>query len=262
MAGNSYVMADVPAGPESERLALLEQWLDDSTIRRLDRLGAAPGQRCLEVGAGRGSIARWLAERVGTRGAVVAADIDPRFLTGVPANVEVRQVDVRSQDLGSGEFDLVHCRLLLMHLPEPQAVLGRFVAALRPGGVLLVEEGDHGLLHFDGHPSAPALNESLARSLRGMQDGGVMRPWFGRRVPAMLAALALKECGGEAETRLSTPGAPDYEWSCATYLSSAPKLRAAGIGDPELPELCRAYFGQPGTVATTMSVVAAWGRKV
>jgi uncharacterized protein YbjT (DUF2867 family) len=41
-----------------------------------------------------------------------------------------------------GEFDFVHTRLVLIHVPERDAVLRRLADALRPGGVLLVEEDD------------------------------------------------------------------------------------------------------------------------
>ena len=39
-----------------------------------------PGTRCLEVGAGGGSVAFWLAEQVGQSGVVVATDLETDFL--------------------------------------------------------------------------------------------------------------------------------------------------------------------------------------
>src|SRR6516164_2243475 len=66
------------AQAEDERLDLLEQLFDPGSRRRLER--ARPGWRCLMVGAGRGSMAVWLAERVGPAGQVVATDIDCRYL--------------------------------------------------------------------------------------------------------------------------------------------------------------------------------------
>jgi Lysozyme inhibitor LprI len=86
---NRYVLAGVDAATEAGRLALLEQRFDTGTIRRLGDLGVRSGWRCLEVGAGHGSIARWLSDKVGPAGSVVAADIDARFLTGLPDNVDV-----------------------------------------------------------------------------------------------------------------------------------------------------------------------------
>jgi 2-polyprenyl-3-methyl-5-hydroxy-6-metoxy-1,4-benzoquinol methylase len=51
---------------EDERLSLLEQIYDPVSRRR--RALVQPGWRCLEVGAGRGSMAVWLAEQVGPTG--------------------------------------------------------------------------------------------------------------------------------------------------------------------------------------------------
>lgn len=66
------------------RLALLEFYLDPKTKRRALALGLAHGWRCLEVGAGGGSIALWLSDQVGMEGKVVATDINPT-LAGVGA---------------------------------------------------------------------------------------------------------------------------------------------------------------------------------
>ena len=61
------------------RLSLLEEHLDPMTKRRLTMLGIRQGLRCLEVGAGGGSVASWLCEQVGPTGRVVATDIDIQF---------------------------------------------------------------------------------------------------------------------------------------------------------------------------------------
>jgi trans-aconitate methyltransferase len=42
-------------------------------------------------------------------------------------------------------FDLVHARLVLVHVPDRARALATMVAALRPGGWLLVEDADTGL---------------------------------------------------------------------------------------------------------------------
>jgi len=63
---------------EDERLSLLEQLFDPTTRRR--RALVRPGWRCLEVGAGRGSIAVWLTEQVGPSGHVVATDLNTEYL--------------------------------------------------------------------------------------------------------------------------------------------------------------------------------------
>jgi chemotaxis methyl-accepting protein methylase len=65
-----------------------------------------------------------------------------RFLEDLDlSNVEVRQLDIRTTDL-EDEYDLVHCRTLLIHLPDAERAGWRMVAALRTGGWLLAEEPD------------------------------------------------------------------------------------------------------------------------
>src|SRR5215471_5660110 len=65
---------------ERVRLAGLEAALDPGTNAHLLRLGLGPGSRCLEVGAGGGAVAFWLAEQVSPGGSVVATDLETDFL--------------------------------------------------------------------------------------------------------------------------------------------------------------------------------------
>jgi SAM-dependent methyltransferase len=127
----------------------LEQNYDPQSIRYLEATDVAAGWRCLEVGAGSGSIARWLAERVGPSGHVVATEIDPRFLEGLTAlnlpNLEVQRHDIGLGELPERNFDLIHARLLLIHVPQRQEALARLVVALKPGGWLVIEDVDHEL---------------------------------------------------------------------------------------------------------------------
>ena len=98
------------------------------------------------MGAGAGSIAAWLCQRVGATGHVLATDLDTRFLDALDApTLEVRRHDITTDALPEGAFDLIHIRAVLEHLPPPAraAALGRMVAALKPGGWLLAESGDY-----------------------------------------------------------------------------------------------------------------------
>lgn len=256
-----YVMADTDASSESDRLGLLESSRDPGTIARLKELGVGAGWRCLEVGAGRGSITRWLAEQVGSTGAVVALDIDTRFLDDMPGNVEVRALDIREQGAEPGAYDLVHCRALLMHLPDPATVLARLAMALRSGGVLLAEEGDYGLYHYGGHPDADALNEMSQKTFGAIGKAGISNLYFGRTLPAMMAACGLELLGTEVDTRVSRPGEPHYEFTRATALASLAPLVDAGVMQEANAKRLENYFGHPGSVITGPSLIAAWGQR-
>ena len=108
MSKGQYKNSQNTGAFERKRLRLLEQFEDPRSQRYLAALGIQRGWRCLEVGAGSGSIARWMAEQVGPQGQVVATDINLRFLTELTLpNVEVRQHDIRTDSLEPDTYDLV-----------------------------------------------------------------------------------------------------------------------------------------------------------
>src|SRR4051794_28422354 len=102
---------------ERERLDSLTGLYDPGTLALCDRLGVGDGWHCLDVGAGTGSLAVALAERVGPTGSVTAVDIDTRFLEPLASDrLAVIWGDITSDPLPAGGFDLVHARLPLEHL--------------------------------------------------------------------------------------------------------------------------------------------------
>ena len=64
---NGSGFKDIP-----RRLVALVEGYGPATVTRLEAIGVGLGWRCLEVGAGAGSITRWLSRRVGIRGHVPA----------------------------------------------------------------------------------------------------------------------------------------------------------------------------------------------
>ena len=125
------------------RLELLEEILDTATERRLDMIGVRKGWRCLEIGAGGGSVCGMLCWRVGASGHVTAIDIDTRFVRDLrQPNLEIREENVLDVDLPEAAFDLVHTRFTLCHIPEREALLEKLIPTLKPGGTLFLEEPD------------------------------------------------------------------------------------------------------------------------
>ena len=162
---------------------MLSAVFDPGTIRHLEACGVERGWHCLEVGGGNGSIASWLANRVGPTGHVLATDIDPRFLESLKLpNLEVQRHDIATDPLPITAFDLVHARLVLMHLPERENALARMISALKPGGWLIDEEYDSSSMPPDPAVSpAEVLLETQVAMMRLLADGGVDR-LFGRRL--------------------------------------------------------------------------------
>lgn len=126
-----------------DRFSGLQALYDPVTVRHLEAVGLTAGWSCLEVGSGGGSVARWMGERVGPTGRVLVTDLDPRWVDATGSNLKVRRLDLRNDPVPGRAFDLVHARLVLQHLPERDAVLRRLVAALKPGGWLVMSEFDN-----------------------------------------------------------------------------------------------------------------------
>lgn len=110
---------------------------DDVTVECLEWTGVGVGARCLEVGAGGGSIARWLAARVRPDGSVVAVDLDTDHLAAQPG-LRVHRHDINDGVPPGAPFDLIHARLVLMHLVRRREILASLVDALAPGGWLVL----------------------------------------------------------------------------------------------------------------------------
>jgi SAM-dependent methyltransferase len=188
MTDSSYVFSDGSAEPELRRLRLLESVFDEDTRRWLcsspDSLTA---RRCLEVGAGAGSIAAWMASEVGPSGRVVAVDLDTKFLRDLPHNVDVVQGRVGAAPNVGAEFGLVHARYVLIHNRDALTVLANMLAVLSPGGTLVIEEPDFSAASALVGP--PELKESFTNvreAIRCMYaDRGVSYA-MGRDLPAIV----------------------------------------------------------------------------
>lgn len=258
-ATNIYVLGDNPDDAERARLRYLEGRTDPTTFRHLERIGVAPGWRCLEVAAGGGSVARWLAGRVGPSGSVLATDIDPRFLTDLPDNVEVRRHDIDKDELETG-FDLAHCRTLLMHLPDPVATLQRMVGAVRPGAWLLVEDIDFGMMTGSGHPDAVWATGAWQAFCTRLRHAGLMDGFIGRKLPAMAGAAGLEDVGAELHSALAGQGTAEWD----TVQHSLPALRPAAIasGTPEAEyDRMGAVLTDPAVTWIGICTVSVWGRR-
>jgi tRNA A58 N-methylase Trm61 len=146
--GNTNVSTYTLGNDEDEgaqRLKALEAFSDVVTLRKLERVSIQPGWKCLEIGAGSGSIVRHLSQAVGSTGQILATDIDTRFLDALAQdfeNVAVRVHDITKDELPASAFDLIHARHVFVHLPSAVETAHRIVKCLKPGGWLLIEEFD------------------------------------------------------------------------------------------------------------------------
>jgi SAM-dependent methyltransferase len=192
----------------------------------------------------------------------LATDIDPRFLKTLKhPNIEVRRHNIATDPLPEAAFDLVHTRLVLLHIPQREEALERMIAALKPGGWLVVEEYDSASM-----PPDPAVSpgEVLLRThiamMRLFEDAGVNRR-YGRLLFARLRAHRLINVAAEARVFMFECGSPGASMMRTNYA----QLRTAMIDshyitpgqfDGDLAQLDDPDFMMPSGI-----LWSAWGRR-
>ncbi|MEV8508160.1 methyltransferase domain-containing protein [Actinoplanes sp. NPDC051475] len=247
------------AGTRFDALARL---FDPATFRHIDALGIAGGWRCWEVGAGGPSVPSWLAARVGPAGQVVATDIDVSWLTAAAGGFEVRRHDVGADPPPGGGFDLVHARLVLVHVPQRAQALAAMVSALRPGGRLLVEEADpmmQPLVCPDESGRPQQLANKLKRDFRTLMAQRGVDLAYGRTLPRMLREAELVDVEADAFFPITGPACNLLEE--ATVHQIRDRLVAAELATNEEIDEHLGNVAAGILDLATSPMIAAWGRK-
>ncbi|NUR31437.1 MAG: class I SAM-dependent methyltransferase [Catenulispora sp.] len=239
---------------ELPRLSALAAMHDPDTFRCLAGLGVSPGWRCLDVGAGPGHVARWLATKAGPDGTVTALDRDTRMLRTFENPPNLRPLDADALTTDPGTFDLVHCRIMLMHVPQRAELLARMASWLAPGGWLVV--GDHVDLATHSSPHPP-LRRTFA-AMRKMLNQTIGTDFhFARDYPGRLRELGLTDVGVDASTpTLRADTAPNEFW-LRTWDQLWPRMDV----DEEAYRAARRLLKDPEVVDLSLTLVTAWGRR-
>jgi SAM-dependent methyltransferase len=256
MGGGSGESTYILGTEERRRLELLEQCLDPMTARSLDAIGVEAGWRCLELGGGGGSVTRMFCDRVGPGGRVTAVDLDTRFLEELGReNLEVQCRDVVADGLPGDAYDLIHARLLLMHLPTREKFVGEMAAALRPGGWLLVED-------LDTYPLR-ALTEGV---YAGVMDKAIeafhmanAASTFGRQLPALFDAAGLEDVEAVCEVMTYRGGSPGAQLILTSMDQLRPALLAVGATEDQLEDL-RHVLNDPAKWFAGFAIYSVRGR--
>jgi ubiquinone/menaquinone biosynthesis C-methylase UbiE len=249
------------------RFSALEQMFDAATVRALQRTGIVPGFRCLEVGGGGGSIARWLARTVAPSGHVIATDVDPRFIRQASyaelPNLEVIRHDIALDALPEGSFDLIHERLVLQHVPAQAETLATMIRALKPGGWLVVEDFDHELLD-----RSLTVGERASASLRRVQSAlselmsrRGSKPGWARGYHQRLIASGLVDVGAEGALHFARGGSAWCELERANLERLGHQALEAGLLSADELASALAALAEPAFTGACPLLITAWGRR-
>ena len=264
MAASTEYLFDNRSADAGDRFSGLAELFNPITFRHLEAIGLREGWRCWEVGAGGPSVASWIAERVGSSGHVLATDIDTSWFEGAArGKLTVCRQDVAAEPPPELEgFDLVHARLVLVHLPDREAALQNMIRALRPGGWLLLEDFDMDLQppHCvdDGGPHAE-LAQKICEGLRSLLIERGADPSYGRKLPRLLREHGLSSVGAGAYFPVALPATRQVMRANISQVRAGlivNRLASAGDIDAYL-----SLLGDDAFDITTPPLVSAFGQK-
>lgn len=254
--------------PGYERLQLLARARMPDTRDLFDRVGIAPGRRCLDLGCGSGDVTFEIASRVGPDGHVTGIDMDATKLElarAAATELGLTQVEFRSSDVTTWQepatYDLVYGRFLLQHLRDPVDLLRRMWDALRPGGALVVEDAD-----FDGlfcHPPNDAFDFYADNYRRVLAlNGG--DPAIGRKLYGYFRAAGIPR----PELRLVQSAYASGEGKTLAHSTlelTADAIIEARLATPDvvhaaLASLAR-FTDDPDTVVGDPRIFQVWSRR-
>lgn len=158
-----------------------------------------PGEVCLDLGSGTGTMTRRLAGFAGPEGRVLGVEpngmlraVAAERAAAVGSAVEFVPGLATEIPLPDASVDLVWCERVLQHVPDPQAAVVEIARVLRPGGRALLLDSDHeSRVESDIEPDAARemllaflgqlANSRCARSLprQAMAAGLVVDPDVG-----------------------------------------------------------------------------------
>ncbi|HEX8232176.1 MAG TPA: methyltransferase domain-containing protein [Caulobacteraceae bacterium] len=256
---------------EVARLGLQHRVWRPRMLDAFRRAGITTGQRVIDAGAGPGWASFDLAEIVGPRGRVIALERSGNFLESLStaaaerklSNIETHNLDLVTDELPVSGADAFWIRWVLAFVSDPEAVLRKLAAALKPGGIAIIHEYlDYRTWSFaPALPSHEAFKDFVIADWRA--SGG--EPDIARSFPSMLPRVGLKVRELRPIVDLTTPRNFVWQWP-ASFVDVYPdRLVEEGKVERAWADRVKAEFHaaeqDPNTVMVTPLVLEVIAEK-
>jgi SAM-dependent methyltransferase len=182
------------------------------------------------------------------------------------SNVESRHHDLREADFEPIAYDLVHCRAVLMHLAKPEEALARMARAVRPGGWLLIQEGDYGWFGSvdPTYPGASEFDRAIRASLDAVQSRGFVQSYFGRRLPGLVERIGFANFGSEGSVYIGRGGnnpLARFHSLSGRIPEAAERLIQLGVRTREQTDHVLRMYDDPAFEFIGPTLVSAWAQR-
>lgn len=171
---------------EIDRLRAQANMNVEKETRALTAFGLKDGMSLLEVGSGPGCVTEWLSTLV-PNGSITCLEIDPILVSYARQSLEGKtqcsygfvEGSAMEMDLPDNSFDFAYVRLVFVQIPDPLAVAKEIMRVLKPGGKVVLAEGDYAFNSISNPlvPEAEAVREKISR-FKGARDTSARRSWY------------------------------------------------------------------------------------
>jgi SAM-dependent methyltransferase len=194
----------------------------------LNRLGLTPETRILEIGCGTGAISRIVAEhRAGQLGEgsmqpILGVDQSPAFIAAArqfaaqslyASQLQFEVADAHGLPHDDAEFDVIVAHTLLSHVADPKKVLQELSRVLKPGGTLVVFDGDYASLSY-----AYEFAEFGREMDQALASATFNNPLFVRQLPLWLDEVDLQRRDAWGEALIEIGNADYFKTFAQTYV--------------------------------------------
>ena len=203
---------------ELERLRFQQTVWKAVTDKFFDRLHVQRGWKCLDVGAGPGFVAMDLHERVGKQGEVTVLEPSEFYLEWFEGeakkrgwtNIKFLNGTAETAPLPERYYDFIFVRWVVGFVFDPEQFLGQLIKALRPGGIIALQDYIYeGLSLF---PRGGAF-EGMADAVRAYWRSGGGDPYIAAQIPTIFKKYHVKLVDYTPSVLAGGPSSGVMEWA-------------------------------------------------
>jgi ubiquinone/menaquinone biosynthesis C-methylase UbiE len=251
-----------------ERLRVLAAARRASTLELFRLAGLRPGMRCVDLGCGGGDVTFEMAALAGPAGSVVGIDMDHVKLEPARETARERGLVNVAFEIGNvnhwegpGEYDFVYCRFLFQHLARPVDLLRRMWEAVRPGGVLAVEDADLEGLFCDPDNDGFSFYRRIYAEVLARNGGD---PGCARRLARYFRQIGISDPEMRMLQGISADGDAKM-MPLLTLEAIADSIVSAGLAKADevasAIEDLAAFTADPGTTIADPRIFQVWARQ-